>query len=97
MMLEAMSDECEIWTRGTTGNGYPAMKKGARTVYVKRALWEALHGSVPEGLTVRSRCGNRLCVNPEHLYLDRQGRLKAPMVNGRFVSNAGDSTESLDG
>jgi hypothetical protein len=81
-----MSDDCVIWTRGTTGNGYPAMKKGARTVYVKRVLWGALHGPVPEAMTVRSRCGNRLCVNPEHLYLDRPGRLNAPMVNGRFAT-----------
>ena len=93
-MLNAMNDDCEIWTRGTTGNGYPALKKDGRTVYVKRARWEALHGPIPEGLTVRSRCGNRLCVNPAHLCLDRSGRLGAPMVNGRFVSDAGSSTVS---
>ena len=64
---------------------------------MKRALWEAHRGPIPQGMTVRPDCGSRLCVNPEHLYLDRQGRLNAPMVNGRFVNNAGGSTESLDG
>lgn len=82
-----MSDDCEIWTKGTTGLGFPAMKKKGRTVYVKRVRWEAYYGPIPEGMTVRSRCGNRLCVNPDHLYLDRPGRLDAPVVNGRFARN----------
>ena len=85
MMTDSMSDDCRIWRRGTTGNGYPAMKRGTRTVYVKRVLWEALHGPIPEGKTVRSSCGNRRCVNPAHLYLDRPGRLDAPMIAGRFA------------
>ena len=85
MMTDSMSDDCRIWRRGTTGNGYPAMKQGTRTVYVKRVLWEALHGPIPQGKTVRSSCGNRRCVNPAHLYLDRPGRLDAPMIDGRFA------------
>ena len=92
-----MSDDCEIWTKGTTGDGYPAMKKDGRTVYVKRALWEAKNGPIPEGMTVRSRCGNRLCVNPEHLYVERPGRLNAPLVNGRFARKNADSTAPLEG
>jgi len=84
-MLVAMDDDCQIWERGTTGDRYPATKKDGRTVYVKRALWEERHGPIPEGMTVRSRCGNRLCVNGEHLYLDRPGRLDAPKIDGRFA------------
>jgi len=85
MMIEAMADDCEIWTQGTTGKGYPAARKDGRIVYVKRALWEKAHGPIPDGTTVRSRCGNRLCVNVDHLYLDRPGRLDAPRVNCRFA------------
>jgi hypothetical protein len=93
-----MSDDCHIWTRGTTGNGYPAMKQGERTVYVKRVLWELLHGPIPEGKTVRSRCGNRRCVNPEHLYLDRSGRLDPTFEGGKFASGNAESTGAvLDG
>ena len=80
-----MSEDCIIWTGATTGKGYPATKRGNLTVYVKRTLWEAHRGPIPQGMTVRSRCGSRLCVNLEHLYLDRRGRLGARMVNGRFA------------
>ncbi len=88
-----MSEDCIIWTKGATGSGYPAMKRDGRTVYVKRDLWESHRGPIPEGMTVRSRCGNRLCVNVAHLYLDRSGRLNAPLVNGRFAKTDPKSTE----
>ncbi|NLV71142.1 MAG: HNH endonuclease [Actinobacteria bacterium] len=88
-----MSTECEIWTKGTTGGGFSAMKKGGRTVYVRRVLWEARHGPIPEQMTVRSRCGNRLCVNPDHLYLDRPGCLDAPKIDGRFAKKDVDRTD----
>jgi len=92
-----MSDDCKTWTKGPTGAGYPAMKHKGRTVYVKRVLWEALHGPIPAGTTVRSRCGNRLCVLPQHLYLDRPGRLNAPIVNGRFAPGGGGAPGADDG
>ena len=89
-----MNDDCIIWAGATTGKGYPVRKRDGRTVYVKRALWEAQRGPIPCGMTVRSRCGMRLCVNVEHLYLDRRGRLGAPMVNGRFATNDPRTTEA---
>jgi len=88
-----MSEDCIIWSKGTTGSGYPAVRRDGRTVYVKRALWEAHHGPIPEGMTVRSSCGNRLCVNVAHLYLDRSGRLDAPTVHGRFARKDPETTE----
>ena len=90
-----MREDCIIWTGATTGKGYPVTKKGGRTVYVKRALWEAHRGPIPCGMTVRSRCGDRLCVNVEHLYLDRPGRLGARTVNGRFAKKDPETAEAL--
>jgi hypothetical protein len=89
-----MSDDCEIWSKGTTGLGFPAMKKEGRTVPVRRVRWEACHGPIPEGMTVRSHCGNRLCVNTAHLYLDRPGRLDAPKIDGRFARKDGDVADA---
>ena len=42
-----------------------------------RAAWTAVHGPVPEGMTIDHICQIRRCVNPDHL------RLLTPEVNGR--------------
>ena len=62
-----------MWTGGLA-NGYPAIKKDNRTVYLKRLLWKELNGPIPEGAVVVSTCGRRTCVEPRHLALAIPGR-----------------------
>jgi hypothetical protein len=42
---------------------------GNRTVSAEDASYIAFFGEIPQGSLVRQKCGNRLCVNPEHLEL----------------------------
>ena len=46
----------------------------------QRISWLLYHGSVPSpGQTVRSTCGHKDCVNPEHLSLgSKPSRLRGP-------------------
>jgi hypothetical protein len=37
--------------------------------YANRLAWKEWIGPIPEGKQVWRRCGNRRCVNPDHLYL----------------------------
>lgn len=41
----------------------------SRTVSAEDASYIAFMGGIPDGSLVRQRCGNRLCINPEHLEL----------------------------
>lgn len=65
---------CWIWNGQVSNSGYGRVKEvGAdnRLVMVsaQTASYNAFISPVPEGRLVRQLCGNRLCINPEHLEL----------------------------
>lgn len=68
---KAGPDECWLWKLKptTAGFGCLSMGKGNNPLLAHRLAWQIAHGTVPEGLFVKQRCGNRLCCNPAHLYL----------------------------
>ena len=84
---ERTSDGHLLWT-GALANGYPAIKQGSRTVYLRRAVWEETRGPVPEGAVVICTCGERTCIEPGHLALGAPGRypLGARDPHGRFIT-----------
>jgi len=63
---------CWNWAGQISNSGYGrTMTRGAdgvnRMQSAHQASYEAFVGPVPDGLLVRQHCGNRLCVNPDHL------------------------------
>lgn len=63
-------DECWPWLASTTIHGYgrfghQTLKAGYTTAH--RASYELNVGEIPEGMVVRHKCHNRICVNPAHL------------------------------
>lgn len=60
---------CWTWLGSRFGNGYGRITLTTGGVGVHRLAYEAWVGEIPEGLLIRHRCDNKICMNPNHLEL----------------------------
>lgn len=59
---------CLRWTRGLTKDGYAQVSLGGgRQVYAHRFVYELHVAKIPSGLVIDHLCGNRDCLNHEHM------------------------------
>jgi DNA-binding CsgD family transcriptional regulator len=68
----------EVTSHKPGNKGYPSLRHYKKTVPAHRKIYEEMFGEIPEGLQVRHKCDNRLCINPEHLEL---GTFKENMMD----------------
>jgi len=51
------------------GGGYGTLKWNRRYWYAHHVAYALTHGPIPEGAFVLHHCDDRVCCNPDHLYI----------------------------
>lgn len=64
--------DCWVWTGCKNTDGYPKLNRkvdGKWNANVKghRYVYQQVNGEIPDGMVVRHKCDNVLCLNPDHL------------------------------
>jgi hypothetical protein len=63
--------DCWLWRGQISNSGYGKIMlstaNGRAMESAHRASYLAFVGPIPDGTFIRQSCGNRLCINPEHL------------------------------
>lgn len=64
--VRRLRNGCWVWTGGRFGQGPGGMYRRER-LHARRIAWALVYGEVPER-RVKSVCGLRECINPEHCW-----------------------------
>ena len=83
--------DCWLWTAGvTSGYGQIHLKRVLHLAH--RLSWQIHFGEIPKGMCVLHKCDNKICVNPEHLWLGTKADNNADMLNkGRRADVKGEA------
>ncbi len=92
---------CWIWNAYTTPTGYGYYSVNLDNLpkenfRAHRFAWLIFKGDIPEDLNVLHKCDNKLCVNPEHLYIGSQAaNLKDHFIRERLAKEIGISKSAV--
>jgi hypothetical protein len=67
-VIKKAPDECWPWI-GHVNKGRAMFFNAYRPERAARLAWKLTYGDIPDNQSVRHKCNNKTCCNPNHLYL----------------------------
>lgn len=81
---------CWLWLSSLGTDGYGSANINGIKGGAHRVAWIIYKGEIPPGLHVCHKCDNRICVNPDHLFIGTPGdNIQDMMRKGRNVAPRG--------
>lgn len=72
--------------------GRPLFQLGRKQVFAHRAAYRLVFGEIPDSMCICHHCDNKLCVNPDHLFVGTQDdNMKDMVAKGRQNNPIGES------
>jgi hypothetical protein len=79
-----LATPCWIWQRACNSHGYGHLGLDHFHYLAHRLMWILVNGPVPDELWVLHKCDEKICVNPDHLFLgDPQTNVDDMWAKGR--------------
>ncbi len=76
-------DPCWIWEGGRNTGGYGTFNSGFKNMSAHKFSYEYHKEKVPNGRSIGKTCGDKLCVNPDHMFItERKAILKKEYYRG---------------
>lgn len=83
---------CWEWKDACSSNGYGNYRLGKKKVRPHRVSYWIFKGEIPEGMLICHQCDNKICVNPDHLFLGSpKENMKDMVAKGRNRTRHGES------
>lgn len=97
-VFKPIGEGCWTWNGSVNSSGYGTFNVSGLTEMAHRVSWKIKNGLIPFRKQILHKCDNRLCVNPDHLFVGTQSQNRIDCLSknrANFISLNDHKTSKL--